>query len=262
MKKSVPGILIAMLSAGLLFSQSLVDASKAEKERREKLKGKNVKVITNADLQSGSKKPALVTAPAEAKTDQAAGQTAAGPGEQEAPPAAQKALRLRSGGRESFPYARQVLPESYLVENPERALNYPDSQYAEISMLGLLDLEFSARNGTGNDIAIYARLAGLKELMEAQAQQEEGLTAYATDFQYWEGFWYGVLVMGENGDWEVIGQGTGRNSPETFELGRIQSIKKIRIMFKPHNNPDLPFKLPRLTPAEFTFGIDAVEALH
>jgi hypothetical protein len=261
MKTALPRILIAIFSAGLLLSQSLVDASKAEKERREKLKGKNVKVITNADLQSGSKAPALVTAPAETKTDETAGQTAAAPGEQEVPPAAGRVLRLQSEGEGGVPYARQVLPETYLVENPERALNYPDGQYAEISMLGLLDLDFSARNRTGDDIAIYARLAGLKELMDAEAL-EEGAASAATDFQFWEGFWYGVLVMAENGDWEVIGQGTGKISPETFDLGRFQSIKKIRIMFKPHNNPDLPFKLPRITPGEFTFGIDAVEALH
>jgi hypothetical protein len=68
--------------------------------------------------------------------------------------------------------------------------------------------------------------------------------------------------MGEKGDWEAIGQGTGKSSPETFELGRFRSIKKIRIMFKPHNNPALPVKFLRNHPGEFTFGIDAVEALH
>jgi hypothetical protein len=33
-------------------------------------------------------------------------------------------------------------------------------------------------------------------------------------------------------------------------------------MFKPHTNADLQVKFLRNHPGEFTFGIDAVEALH
>lgn len=262
MSKTAPRILIAMLSAGLLLSQSLVEVSKAEHERREKLKGKNVKVITNADLQSVRKTPAVtMTSPKAAEGEPAV--TEQMPAGQDSETAAtSEPSRARMGPLEAQGpiHATQVLPETYLVENPEYALHLPDGRYAEISMLGLLDLDFSARNGPGEDIAVYARLAGLQEVM---TEAEEGDVATdATAYQWWEGFWYGVLVMGERGDWEVIGQGTGRSAPEKFELGRFQSIKKIRIIFKPHNNPDLPAKFFRNHPGEFTFGIDGVEALH
>ncbi len=84
----------------------------------------------------------------------------------------------------------------------------------------------------------------------------------ALGYDWSEGFWYGVLIPGEKGDWEAIGQGTGKISPETFDLGSFRSTKKIRIVFRPHTNPGLAAKFVRGTPGEFTFGIDAVEALH
>lgn len=84
----------------------------------------------------------------------------------------------------------------------------------------------------------------------------------ALSFGYREGFWYGVLVLKENGEWEGLGKGLGRNRPEKFDLGSLASIKKIRIMFRPHTNPDLPIKFNKIHAGEFTFGIDAVECIH
>jgi len=261
MSKTAPRILIAMLSAGLLLSQSLVEVSKAEQERREKLKGKNVKVITNADLQSVRKTPAVTMTSVEAGKDQTgAGEPAVTSEEQEAPPIGEKELRVRSDVETEISFARQVLPESILVQNPEYALNFHDGRYAEISILGLLDLDFSARNGTGDDIAIYARNAGGQE--GTTADPDEGVLAGALEGSWPGGFWYGVLVMDESGDWEAIGQGTGVSSPEKFDLGRFQSIRKIRIMFRPHNTPVIPVKFNRIYANEKTIGIDAVEALH
>jgi hypothetical protein len=256
MSKAALRVLAALFSAGLLLSQSLVELSKAEQERREKLKGKTVKVVTNADLLSIRKAPAVQMTSAEPET----GAPAGAPGEQETSEAPEREIRTRPS-EEKFLYARQVLPDTTLVENPEQALNYPDGRYAEISMLGILDLEFSVQNGPGPDISIHARLAGQKEVMPG-GEEEEGMPVGGLGYDWWEGFWYGVLVPGENGDWEAIGQGTGKASPEKFDLGSISSAKKIRIAFRPHTNPGLAARLFRSTAGEFTFGIDAVEALH
>jgi len=73
---------------------------------------------------------------------------------------------------------------------------------------------------------------------------------------------YGVLVMGEGGEWEAIGRGSGENRPEKFDFGTVTSVKKIRIIFKPDNNPSPPNKPNQLSRQEYTMGIDAVEALH
>ena len=77
-----------------------------------------------------------------------------------------------------------------------------------------------------------------------------------------EGLWYGVLVMDGNETWQEIGKGSGQDSPEEFDLGDIKEAKKIRIIFKPHNNPGIGAKLNRITDEENTVGIDAIEALH
>lgn len=60
-KKIIVGISLPLFLSSLLCSQSLVDLSKKEKERREKLKGKKKVVITNADLANLKKRPALTT---------------------------------------------------------------------------------------------------------------------------------------------------------------------------------------------------------
>ncbi|HUU37668.1 MAG TPA: hypothetical protein VMW46_05630, partial [Candidatus Desulfaltia sp.] len=70
MKKILRFAVLFLLPAALLLSQSLVEVSKKEQERREKLKGKNVKVITNADLKTVKRTPAVTTSaapPAEAE---------------------------------------------------------------------------------------------------------------------------------------------------------------------------------------------------
>ncbi len=54
-------ILILLVCASLLLSQSLVEVAKKEKERRAKLKGKSGKVVTNDDLNQVKKLSNLVT---------------------------------------------------------------------------------------------------------------------------------------------------------------------------------------------------------
>jgi hypothetical protein len=60
---------IFLFTTSFLAAQSVVEAAKKEKERREALKGKTVVAVTNADLAKTQKKPAVVTAPPPAVED-------------------------------------------------------------------------------------------------------------------------------------------------------------------------------------------------
>lgn len=253
MKKTISFVVLFLLPAALLFSQSLVEASKKEQERREKLKGKNVKIITNDDLKSLKRNPAVTTPappPAEAET--------AEPQEQEYAEI-QEAEGAPAGGAGS-PFATGVLPDTIMVENPGLALYPPDGNFAEIPFGGFLDLELRARNGPGDDIAIYARRSG----SEGGAAIEDGIPLGAESLAFPGALQYGVLVWGGSGDWEAIGQGMGTSHSETFDLGYISSITRIRIIFRAYGNAsaDLRTDYYRLTPQGFSMGIDAVEALH
>jgi hypothetical protein len=250
MRKTIRFMIILLLPAALLLSQSLVDVSKKEQERREKLKGKNVKVITNDDLKAVKRTPAVTTP--------AAPPTEAATSEQENADARAEERAYDAGG--GSPFATEVLPDTLMVENPESALYPPDGQFAEIPFGGFLDLEMSAKNGPGYDIAIYARRSG----SEGGAAIEDGVPLGAESLAFPGALQYGVLVWGDAGDWEAVGQGMGVNSPERFDLGNIPRITKIRIVFRAFGNAsaDLRADYYRLTPQGFSMGIDAVEALH
>ena len=246
MKKIMSFIAFFVLST-LLASQSLVDVAKKEQERREKLKGKNVKVVTNADLKSVKRAPAVSTTTAAGPEEAAAGQELAVPEEQ----------RAETGYEGGGPSYASGVGETVFVENAEAAVYPPDGSFAEIGVMGQLDLELSARNGPGDDIAIYARLAGVEQ--ELSAFEEEGIPMSA-----WPGgmISYGVLAMRDDGEWEALGRGMGESWPETFDLGGLRETKRIRIIFKPDNNPSPPNQPFQLAVQSFTMGIDAVEALH
>jgi hypothetical protein len=246
LKKALSVIFVSLLCAVFLISQSLVELSKQEKERREKLKGKNVRVVTNADLKSMAKKPAVSVNEPEATEEKVAepGEPALFAGTEVEPMAAQEEPGREGPFYQGISFASRVLPETYLVANPEAALGFPDGSVAVISINGFLDLEFSAENGPGDDIIVYAIRSGSQE-----------------------GIWpdtmsYAVLAMGDQGDWEAIGRGGGITTPEKFDLGNVKRIRKIRILFKYFDNPDYGVVPWRLHSEEYTIGIDAVGALH
>ncbi|MFQ6109144.1 MAG: hypothetical protein ACE5L7_06285 [Candidatus Aminicenantales bacterium] len=58
-KRASVFIFLPLLCASLLYSQSLAEIAKKEKERRAKLKQKSAKVVTNADLAMRKRAPAL-----------------------------------------------------------------------------------------------------------------------------------------------------------------------------------------------------------
>lgn len=284
MKKITFVIIVLFLGNSLMFSQNLVKAAQKEKERRANLKKKTALVVTNYDLYKTEKEAEIRITPPEKQTQSV--QAATPQKTQRTIPTTQPRSKIRRPSQQienvdqldlsvdkvdqmdqleargfRSDYATQVLNSNELVRNPELALDKPDGRFAEISILGILDLEISAKNGTGPDIAIYARQTGANEMMPGGAE-EGGIPELSADFQYWEGLWYGVLGMDDQGDWVAIGKGTGTNSPEKFDFGSLSSVSKIRIMFRPHSNPDLPQKINRRQPGESTFRIDAVESLH
>ena len=58
-KIAAAGALLIFCAGPVLFGQSVAEAAKKEKERREALKGKGTVVVTNADLAKTKKKPAV-----------------------------------------------------------------------------------------------------------------------------------------------------------------------------------------------------------
>jgi hypothetical protein len=70
MKKAL-AVACFLILAGSLCGQSVAQLSRQEKARREGLKGNRAKVITNADLATVRKAPAISTSSAELSTDQA-----------------------------------------------------------------------------------------------------------------------------------------------------------------------------------------------
>ena len=265
-RKISTSVFVVFACVALLSAQSLVEIAKKEKERRAalKAKGKTSIVVTNADLKKPTRLPMIAV---ESQTSSPRDRTQA---RQRATPrpsiktTSRQKTSWENQSRDVFGYrknATRVLFYTAPVKNPDFALSSPDDQFAEISEMGVLDLEFNAKNGPGADIAIYARLTGHQEVAPG-GNEEDGMPFRPMGVDPQEGFWYGILVMNGSGDWEEIGKGGGMNSPEEFDLGEIADVNKIRIMFKPHNNPVIAAKLIRINDEENTLGIDAIEALH
>jgi outer membrane murein-binding lipoprotein Lpp len=69
-QRIIAAAVLLLILSPLAPAQSLAEAAKKEKERRENLKGTPSIVVTNADLAKTTKKPAVETTPAEGeKTD-------------------------------------------------------------------------------------------------------------------------------------------------------------------------------------------------
>jgi len=263
MKKSIFLILAFFLSSSLLLSQSLVEAAKKEKERRAQLKKTSTIVVMNANLgkKAGGEINRTVTAEDPSRKIQVTeSQPRPIPKKAAASQQTENLDQMQARGYEGD-FATRILNSSEHVINPELALNKPDGKYAKMPIMGFIDLEIDAKNGPGDDIAIFALHSGTQEEMPS-GEEEGGIPELTLVYEYLEGFWYGILGMKEQGDWVAIGKGSGTNSPEKFDLGDLPSVKKVRLVFKPLSNADLPFKLETWQASEFFFRIDAVESLH
>ena len=259
-------VFIGFVCASLLNSQNLVEIAKKEKERRAALRAKGITsiVVTNADLNK-QKRLAMIAVRSQDTSSQGRAQDRRQPVQSSStrttPP--RKATQ-ETQSRDVYGYrknATKVIFYEGSVKNARNALSSPDNKFAEISEMGVLDLEFNAKNGPGADIAVYAYMAIQLETTSAE-NEEGGIPVRSTGADPLEGFWYGVLVMDGSEEWQEIGRGSGMSSPEEFDLGDISEVKKIRIMFKSHNNPGIAAKLNTVTAKENMVSIDAVEALH
>jgi hypothetical protein len=285
-RKIAASFFMILLCGALLHGQSLYELAQKEKARRAKLKGKTSRVITNADLRSSSRTASVTTrstpseskaqprkaasssqssntGPVQSQSDRERQQRRAAapaqPPEQRDPAPTNRPRRLNDTSG-SGSYATEVLSNTRLVNRPELALKKPDGQYAEIKISGILDLSLAVQNGSGDDIAIYARPSGGEDVRQG-GQEEGGISAAAT-YGMVEGIWYGVFAMNKQGEWIALGKGTGAKSPESFDLGSLAATDKIRIIFRTSANADLPYNRIRNTPQEITFGIDAAAVLH
>lgn len=258
-------VAVIFFSASLLFAQNLVEVAKKEKERRAALRaqGKISIIVTNADLKKRNKLPVVSAKSASSTPQRNTRPTLNPPSRRSKITTSQQEEQLRdqsSDGYRNRKYATKILLSSELVKNPEFALKKPDGKFAELSFQGVLELEVNIKNGPGNDFAVYSRMSGAQEAM-SRVEEEGGIPEiFGIDLH--EGVWYGIVAMNKNGEWEALGRGRGRGVSEKFDLGSVSSTKKIRIIFKPLNNPDLPVKYIRRDSSELTCGIDAVEILH
>lgn len=140
-------------------------------------------------------------------------------------------------------YATAFLDSSVYVHDSEEAIGEPDGEFAKIEYWGWLDLEIQAKNGEGDDIAIYAK------------RSEGGLSDYR--------FIHYLVIVKLADEWRIIGIGGGVTSPEKFDLKDIQSIDMLRIMYRNREETRLLARhLQPYPPDSYTMGIDAVEALH
>jgi len=142
-------------------------------------------------------------------------------------------------------FATTVLPSTSmeLVHRPKSALKKPDGDFAEIELFGYLDLELKATNGEGHDIAIYAR----RPQVGAQAETMH----------------YLVFTKTDEDEWISLGIGGGNTSPEKFDLGDLESINMIRIIYRNQrrlNDPHIDIR--DITRAKYRILVDAVEAIH
>jgi hypothetical protein len=244
--KTASAISILLFCGSFLFSQSLVDVAKKEKERRESLKGIPSIIVTNQDLKRIPREETAVsvspkTPPQKSLETIPAPKTPA----QKTPPAKQVEISDQADQIDTtsftLNYATRILESTQFVENAQFALNKPDGQFAEIGEFGFLDLEIEVINRQGSDLSIYAR------------RLQEGYQSMTMN--------YGVFVE-HRGEWEFIGFSDGNSSPNIFDLGDIRSTNKIRIIFKDFTQDMWPAKPYKLHDSEYSMGIDAVESLH
>jgi hypothetical protein len=267
MKKLALALIVFTLGSSVLFSQDLVKAAQKEKERRAQLKKKSELVVTNADLYKTNKEPALRSTPSEDE-DQASPRTTPQKSQRAIPSkpvTPQKRMpsqqienvdqmdlsvdnvdqfdQLDQTGALGFSreFATKILGTTESVQNPQMALDKPDGQYAHINEFGSLDLEIDVKNRGGDDIAVYAK-------RKKEGHQNENRN-------------YGVFVE-YRGEWEFIGFGGGIMSPETFDLGNIQSAKKVRLLFKDFTQSMVTAKPYEQEGVTTSMGIDAVKSLH
>ncbi len=244
--KKILVLLLPILCAAQVSAQSLVELAQKEKLRRTKYRGKQVRVVTNADLEKARRTPAVSLGSSQAESDRPS-PTAPDPGQtpppitvtQEFPPQPSRPKNRVEGRR----FATKVLTTSELVHDSQAALHAPDGKSAAIEFYGLLDLEIETVNGAGEDIAVYI--------------------TRSTEGQGPEDMHYLVFSQDRNGEWIGLGVGGGLVSPERFDLGELRKASVIRIVYRNLRRMYDTHIDPRdITRGRYAIHVDAVAALH
>jgi hypothetical protein len=140
--KRLGAVFAFLLLAASLYGQSVVELSRREKARRQELKGRQPKVVTNADLAALKKTPAVTVTEAPAPGQEASSPEAAPPGtspsQGETPP--------NSGREDMVPAVTEngppmISPEAAAALNPRATL---EAQYK--AACGLVDTLTSQMN--------------------------------------------------------------------------------------------------------------------
>jgi len=129
MKKGMTFTFFFLFLASAVFSQSLTEIAKKEKERRESLKGKKTAVVTNADLAKLRKEPAIQMAVVEIKAD--LGQTPPA----EIPPADQTPAPPPPQAKQEQEAVKKDVYSSVTASNPKRAQEKWDLARERVDLL-------------------------------------------------------------------------------------------------------------------------------
>jgi len=130
-KKTITALIVFMLGS-FLYSQSLVELAKKEKERRENLKGQKSQVITNAHLNKIKRGEAIEVPPAENKPENAQNNPKSEPSP---PPLINTPAKINSD---------KTTPRNLEMEGPESLEKLEEKWKKAEEMVSLLNLKMSA----------------------------------------------------------------------------------------------------------------------
>ena len=164
-KKIFLFVFLPLLLGSLVYSQTLVEIASKERERRESLKGKKAKVITNAELAKMKKKPALEIPAAEsprAKEEAKAAESPSPTQAKEPPP--------QPPSVEPVPADKSPATLRQAQQRWEKAKEYVDLLTLK---MGVLWQEYNGLDATASKEPIQQAISETFIKLE-QAQEEEG----------------------------------------------------------------------------------------
>lgn len=156
-KKGMVITFCPLVCASFLFSQSLVELAKKEKERRAKLKEKSTKVVTNVDLTIKKREPALTIIRAYI-------------------PTSESAEPLAAEGRPKSVAASDIDRESQLSPQELEAKSKKADEHVELltlKMNGLWQKFYSFRDWTLRDEIQRDMVETYEKLQKAQQDAEK-----------------------------------------------------------------------------------------
>lgn len=166
-------LFLPLFLGSFLYSQTLAEIAAKEKERRESLKGKKARVVTNADLAKLKKKPALEVPAAEAPPVTEEVKTSLPP----PPPAQGSQVEPSPAGPASEENSRATLQE--LGQKWEKA-----KEYVELLNLkmGALWQQYNSLDATSSkeavELAISETFLKLEKAQEEEAKARQELEKF------------------------------------------------------------------------------------